>query len=231
MAIVTIGRLSEEILKMLSGGDIQTATNISLNEIKISIGQVINQLLKTEHFTINAKMGEVIPNGTNLAWYEDIDVVSWNGKSKSTMPIKPIKLPRNMGCYSVYPKFTTNGNYELDKEFIPLQLGQSALIKSQALINNLLGQFGYEQSGGLDIYFNVDLKTLFPEIKLAMRLAVMDISQYGDFDPLPVMPEQEWTIKQEVIKLYSGVGIADMLVDATSKQQQNMPLKEQKQTS
>jgi len=42
MATVTIGRLSEEILKMLSGGSIQAATNISQNEIKISNYYIIH---------------------------------------------------------------------------------------------------------------------------------------------------------------------------------------------
>src|SRR5574343_1159477 len=140
MAVITIYRTSEEILKMLSGGNIQSASNISLNEIKISVGQVCNQLLKTEHFSINAKMGEAIPNGSVLGWYEGIEVVSSNNKSKATLPIKPLKLPRNMGIFGVYPKYSTDGYYETDNEFIPLQMGQSGMLKSQALINDLLGQ-------------------------------------------------------------------------------------------
>ena len=229
MAVVTIGRLSEEILKMLSGGDIQAATNISLNEIKISIGQCINSLLKIEHFTINEKMRETIPNGSVLAWYEGIAVTSSNGKSKITLPIKPIKLPRDMGVFGVYPKYTTDSNYELDKEFIPMQMGQSSLIKSQPMINDLFGQVGRETIGG-EIWLTKDIKALFPDVVVAMRLVVMDVSQYGDWDILPLLPEQEIQIKQEVIKLYSGVGVADMVVDATTKQQQNLPIKEQKQT-
>lgn len=230
MAVPTIYRLSEEILKMLSGGDIQAASNISQNEIKISIGQVCNQLLKVEHFSVNEKMGEKIPNGSVLGWYEGIEVTSYGtGKSKSVLPIKPLKLPRNIGVYAVYPKFELNGTYELDKEFIPLQMGQSALLKSQPMINGLLGQTGYE-TFGLELLFTKDLKLMFPDIQLAARLAIMDISQYDDYDVLPILPEQEWQIKQEVIKIYSGVGIADMLVDPSTKQQQNIPLKDQQQT-
>ncbi len=228
-APVTIYRLSEEILKMLSGGDIQAATNITQNEIKISIGQVINQLLKVEYFSINGKMNEAIPNGSVLGYYEGIDVTSWNGKSISTLPIKPLKLPRNMGVWAIYPKFDNISNYELDKEFIPLQMGQGGLLKSQPMINDLLGQFGYECFGDKIVYTK-DLTSMFPQIKVAMRLAIMDISQYGDYDMLPILPEQEWQVKQEVLKLYSTVGIADMLTDSTSKQQQNVPLRDQKQS-
>ena len=228
MAVVTIGRLSEEILKMLSGGNIQAATNISQNEIKIAIGQVANSLLKTDYITGNIPMGEMIPNGTVLGLYEGIEVVSSNGKSQATLPIKPIKLPRNMGVWAVYPKYTTDGNYEYDKEFIPLQMGQGGLIKSQPLLSDLLNQVGYECFGD-KLFFTKDIKSLFPDIVLAMRLAVMDISQYGDWDILPLLPEHEMAIKQEVIKLFSVVGTADMIVDPTTKQQQNIPVKEQKQ--
>lgn len=228
MSVVTIGRLSEEILTMLSGGAIQLATNISQNEIKIAIGQVVNQLLKVEHFTVNEKMGEKIPNGSVLGLYEGIAVTIWNGKSKSTLPIKPIKLPRNMGVWAIYPKYTTIGDYELDKEFIPLQMGQGGLLKSQLQISDLLGQVGYEVFGD-SIIFTKNIKELFPEVTLAMRLAIMDVSQYGDWDMLPILPEQEWQVKQEVIKLYSGVGIQDLVVDSTSKQQQNIPVNQQKQ--
>jgi len=229
MAVVTIGRLSEEILKMLSGGDIQAATNITLNEIKISIGQVVNQLLKVEHFQVNMAMGERIPNGSVLGLYEGIAVTSYNGKSKATLPVKPLKLPRNMGVWAIYPKFKSNGDYELDKEFIPLQMGQGGLLRSQPMINDLLGQVGYE-TFGQDIIFTQDLPSLFPDVVVAMRLVIMDISQYGDWDMLPILPEQEWQVKQEVYKLYSSEPTADMIVDATSTEQKGVPIKEQKQT-
>lgn len=229
MSSPTIGRLSEEILKAISGGNLQGATNVSLNEIKISIGQVCNQLLKVEHFSVNEKMGEKIPNGSVLGWYENISVSTWNGKSKCSLPIKPLKLPRNMGVFAIYPKYTTDDNYDVDKEFIPLQMGHSSLIKSQPMINGILGQVGYEVFGN-DVIFTKDIKALFPNAVVAMRLVIMDISQYGDWDVLPILPEQEWQVKQDVMKLYSTVGVSDLLVDATTKQQQGIPVTQQKQS-
>jgi hypothetical protein len=181
-----------------------------------------------DYFSINEKMGELILNGSVIGTYEDIAVVSYNGKSKATLPIKPLKLRRNMGIFAIYPKYETRDNYELDKEFIPLQMGQGGLLKSQPMINNLLGQVGYENFGDT-VVFTKDIKSMFPNVVLAMRLVIMDINQYGDFDPLPILPEMEWQIKQEVIKLYSGVGVADLLVDSTVKQQENVPITQQKQ--
>lgn len=225
MAVPTIFRLAEECLKMLNGGEIQTATDVSLNEIKISIGQVCNSLLKIEHFQINEKMGEKIPNGSVLGLYEGIVPVSWvTGRSKCTLPIKPMKLPRNMGIFSVY---RTNAPGD---EFIPLQMGQSNLIKSQPMINDLLGQIGYESLGALDISFTKDLPLLYPDETLSMRLAIMDVSQYGDFDILPILPEMEWQIKQEIVKMYSQIDTADKLVDPTTKEQQKIPATQQQQS-
>lgn len=225
----TLYRLAEECLKLLNGGDIQAATNVSINEVKISICQVANSLLKVEHFNVNEKLGEKIDNGGVLALYENIQCSTWNGTTKAVLPIKPIKLPRNMGVFGVYPKYVLGGNYEFNKEWIPMQMGVGGLLKSQPLISDILGQVGYENFG-LDIIATKDMKSLYPDMVLAMRLAIMDLSQYDDYSIFPVLPEQEWQIKQEIVKLYSGEQVSDKVVDVTTAQQQGIPLKQQAQT-
>jgi hypothetical protein len=228
MAVVTIYRLAESVFSLIEGGDPKAASSISFSELKIVIGNTINSMLKAEYFSVNLKMGEVIPNGSILALYENIEVVSSNGKSQATLPIKPLKLPRNMGVFGVYPKYQTDGNYEYDKEFIPLQMGQGALIKSQPMINDLFGQVGYECFGD-KLVFTKDIKALFPDVVLAMRLAVMDISQYGDYDVLPVLPEMEIDIINQVYKLFITQPSADKVVDATQSEGKGMPMAQQKQ--
>lgn len=229
MALSTIYRISEQIISLIEGGNLGAAASVTINEIKIAVGQTINSLLKIEHFQVNEKMGERIPNGSVLGLYEGIACTSWNGKSKATLPIKPLKLPRNMGVYAIYPKYTTDGNYELDKEFIPLQMGQGGLLKSQPLINDLLGQVGYECFGN-EIIFTKDIKSFYPDVVLAMRLAVMDISQYEDYDALPILPEQEMQVIQQVYQLYSSQPTPDKVVDSTIKENKGIPLKQQVQT-
>ncbi len=227
MAVVTIYRLAEEILEMINGGNIKPSSNISINAIKISIGQSINALLKTEQLNVNEKMREKIPNGTVLAFYEGIEVESYNGVSKCILPIKPVKMQKNMGIWGIYPKFEVLGDYQFNEEFIPTEMGQIGLLKSQPLLNDL-GLIWYENYG-MECIFNKDLKILFPDIKLAMRLVIMDIDQYGDYDPLPVLPEHEFLIKEQIFKLYTGIGIADKLVDVTSSFQKNTPIQQQRQ--
>jgi hypothetical protein len=228
MAVATIYRLAEETKRILDGGDPPTASNVSFNEIKIAIGQVANSLLRLDYLQTNAAVGEKIPNGAMLGWYENISVESWNGKSRCSLPIKPIKLFRNMGVWAVYPKYTTNGNYELDKEFIPLQMGQGALLKSQPMINDILGQTGYEVFGG-EAIFTKDIKSVWPDIKIAMRLVVMDISKYDDYEILPITPEIEWEIKKQVVAMYKDGPIPDKIVDSTNKERKNTPINQQTQ--
>jgi hypothetical protein len=229
MGVVTIYRLAEQVFNLIEGGNPAAASSISFNELKIACGNVINLLLKTEYLQVNGAVGETIPNGSVLGLYEGISCVSYNNKSKAQLPVKPIKLPRNMGVWAIYPKYTTNGDYELDKEFVPMQMGQGALIKSQPIINNLLGQTGYEVFGDT-IIFNRDIKMDYPDIQLAIRLVVMDISLYGDYDILPVLPEMEWEVIQQVFKLYSSQPLPDKLVDSTVKENANTPVNQQKQS-
>lgn len=230
MAVTTIYRIAEQTMNLISGGDEKAASSISLPELKIAIGQVLNAMLKTEYFSVNLATGEVIPNGTVLGYYENIEVVTSNGRSQCTLPIKPQKLPRNMGIWAVYMKKDLSSNYDYDNELIPLQMGQGGLIKSQPLFNDLLGQVGYENYGDV-LVFTKNIKALFPDVTLAMRLAIMDISQYGDYDVLPVLPEMEMAVIQEVYKLFMTQPSASKVVDATSDEQKGIPLNQQKQSS
>ena len=217
----TIYRLAEQVYNLIEGGKAGAASSITLNEIKISCGQVINQLLRVDYFNTGLKMGEAIPNSTVIAKYDNIPVVQIGNKCRSVLPVKPLSLPRNMGVWSIYQP------EDLDKEFIPLQMGQSSLLKSQLMINDLLGQIGYEVRG-LDVYYTKDFTTP-TGTTVNMELAITDISNYGDYDILPIPPEMEWQVVQEVFKLYMEEPIADKVVSATAKEQKGTPIDKQNQ--
>lgn len=225
MGVITLYRIAEQAMNLIEGGGRGAGSSISMNELKIACCQIINRALKIEYFSINSKMGETIPNGSVLGLYEGITPVSWiTGMSKATLPIKPLKLPRNMGIWSIY---LTN---DPENEFIPLQMGQTNLIKSQPLVSTLLGQIGYEPLGGMDISFTKDLPALFPSQTLSMRLAIMDASQYGDYDTLPLPPEFEIDVIKELVMLYSQQPTPDKVVDPTVKENKGVPLIQQKQS-
>jgi hypothetical protein len=222
MGVVTIYRLAESCLSLIEGGDFAEGSSLTFNEIKIACGNVINSLLKTEYFSINEKMGEKIPNGAVSAFYTGIPVYSINSKSsKANLPIKPLKLPRNMGVWDIMPS-----SESVSIEFVPLQLGQIKLKKSQPMLSNLLGQCGYEVHG-MEIIFDQPIHSMGIST-LDMRLIVMDISQYGDFDPLPILPEQEWEVINQVYKLYTTQPTPDKLVDPTVDESKGNPVNQQK---
>lgn len=226
MAVQTLYRLAEQAFSLIEGGDPQAASSISFNELKIAVGQVINSMLKTEYMSRNIPMGESIPNGAVLGLYTDISVTQdGTGFSKCTLPVKPVVLPRNMGVWSIYPSGKPN------EEFIPLQMGQNNLLRSQPMINNLLGQVGYETLGET-VRFNQDLtKSGSETATVDMRLAIMDVSQYDDYTMLPVPPEWEFDIVKQVVALYLTQPIPDKVVDSTTKEEMKMPIKEQSQTN
>ena len=169
-------------------------------------------------------MGESVPNGTVLGLYQGISVTKdGTGYSKCTLPIKPLNLPRNMGVWSVYPAG------QQDKEFIPLQMGQINLLRSQPMINDLLGQVGYEVLGET-LRFTQDLTNGGTQTATVdMRLAVLDMDQYDDYTMLPIPPEWEWDIIKEVYGLYTTQPIPDKVVDATVAEQMRIPINDQRQ--
>lgn len=221
--MTTIYKISEEILKLLNAGNVQAASSASIGEIKIAVCQVANSLLKAEHFSVNEQMGEKIPNGSVVATYDGIAITSTsNNRSEADLPAQPLKLPRGMGVWAVYLTDFP------DNQFIPLQMGQSVLIQSQPQLSDLLGQVGYETRAA-KLKFTKDLSLLFPDKTLTVELILLDISEYDDYQVLPILPEHEWEIKQQVYKLYAGVGIPDKLVDVTTSDQKNFPPKQQQQ--
>lgn len=220
----TLYRLAEQVYSLIEGGDPGVASSISINEIKISCCQVINQLLRTDYLGVNSKLGEVIPNTTVIARYDNNAVTQTpNLTSKTTLPVKPMSLPRNMGVWSIYLPD------QPEKEFIPLQMGQSSLLRSQLMINDLLGQVGYEVRGK-DIYFTKDITENQEDVNVTIELAIMDVNSYGDYDILPIPPDMEWQVVQEVFQLYMNQPIADKVVSATAKEEKNIRINQQTQS-
>jgi hypothetical protein len=222
MAVITIYRIAEEALRIISGGDPDVASKVHINELKISAAQVANSLLKVEYFNTNVPMGEMIPNGAMLGLYENILVEKWKDRSRCTLPIKPLKLPRDLGVYSVFPSDFP------DNEFIPLQMGQAALLTGQPLLNSLIGNT--RTTYGMIVEFSQDITLPDTEVFVSMRLVILDISQYGDYDPLPILPEHEFEIKRQLVAMYINEPVRDTVVDPAVAEQKGVPVNQQIQS-
>lgn len=215
-------KIAEQVVRIFNGGEIPVATKLKVNEAKLAVEQVLNKMLKMEYLNTNIPMGEVIPNGASIATYENITVQQYGNRSKSVLPAMPLKLPRGIGVYQIFDPANMNC------PFIPLEMGQFGLLTTQPLINNLLGQVGYEWYG-TDIIYTTDLTQPDP-IEVTMRLVVLDISQYSDWDILPIPPEMEWDVINEVARLFMGEPVADNLNQSAHAEQRNVPITQQQQS-
>ena len=200
MAAVTKYILAEQALYIIAGGFPDTAEPVQLVDMYPAIEQIVNALLKTQQFSINMPNGETIPENLLIGIYEDIPVIGLGYdilKSKATLPVQPISLPKNAGIYQIYdPRYP-------DSPFIPVQAGQTALLKTDVLLSDFLGQISYEPKGRT-IFFNKNLPLYGVNI-VTMELVVMDISLYGETDTLPIPADMQGAVVQQLVQRFSPV--------------------------
>lgn len=187
--------LAEQILFRLEAG-YPDGFNVQIPDIVKAIEQKINAIYRTEHFSITLPAGERIPDNATLTFHEGITVSAYGDVSKATLPMMPVNLPRNLGCFDIADP---NGKVS----FIPMLATQRILLKSQPLINDLLGQVGYEMRGKT-IVFSKNL-LLYGVSTVNALLVGMDISTYSETDALPISASIEEQIVTELVEQFAGV--------------------------
>lgn len=207
--IITKAYLAEQVKRLLQHGDPSVGSRIHNAELKAAISNVINQMLKTDYFQTTLPSGETIPEGCVLATYDNVPVVTYKDVSRSTLPAMPVKLFRNMGVYHIGKTDDTLSG------FIPIQPGQYLFIEPQRLLSDIVDQVGYEVNGTTVIYTQ-DLTAASPAItEVLMKLVIMDIGLYTDYQMLPISAEMQWQVIQEVFKMFSAEPVpADRIDDS-----------------
>lgn len=211
MAGTTKYLMAEQILTRLAGGYRDNNQPVQMEDVVKAIEQVVNSTFQMQYYSATLPTGETIPDNLMVAYYENIPVTSFGEKAKATLPVMPISLPRNMGVYRV-----TDEN---DNDYIPVPLGQGALIKADKLLNDLLGNVWYELRN-FTVVFSKDI-TLLGVTTVNMYLVVMDISLYSNTDPLPIPAGAEDEIIEKVYAKFAIVtpetGIVDNYNAVTNK--------------
>lgn len=202
MANLTKRLVSDQILMRLYGGFPDVSNPVQPEDIWKATEQIVNQQFRLQQFNINLPSAETIPDGLSIATYEDVDVVSSGSKSKSTLPVIPVSLPKNVGIFSIKTAQSLGGNVP-QLEFLPLLKGQWELLQSDSLLCNLLGQVGYTPSNSY-VTFTQDV-TLYGVTKVDMDLVVMDMSLYGENDILPIPSSMEQEIINQLMAIFSPV--------------------------
>lgn len=189
--------LAEQVMYALGAGWPDIAAAVQEEDLYKRIEQKVNAKAKLQHFAQTLASGETIPDGLFLATYEGVAVTSSGDRAKATLPVKPVSLPRNLGIYNVYDE-----RYP-DQPFIPLQRGQMALLRSDALLNDLIGDVGYEPKNE-EIIFTKDI-ALLGVSEVVMELVVFDISQFSITQPLPIPADMEDELVREMVQEYTNV--------------------------
>jgi hypothetical protein len=195
--------ISEMVRLRLTGGSGKQAAFTDPRELITSIEQVCNSLLKMDYFKTTLQIGETVPEGLALATYDNIPVTPYKGVSRAVLPAMPQRLPRNMGIWAVFPFNLAAGATMFGTQFIPIPMGMTVLLQSQPMISDLLGQIGYEPQGGA-IVFDKDI-TIAPNsiTAVSMQLVVLDMTQYGDYDILPLSADMEADAVEQVYQRYA----------------------------
>lgn len=214
--------ISDNLLYKLAGGIPTPGFPIHQEDVWVSLDMKINAMFKLTQFNQNLPNGETIPDNLMIATYEDIAVTSISNYSKATLPIMPISLPRGAGINEIRPILSKRGtDRTYGNPMIPLLAGQNYLLQADSLLNDLMGQFGYELNGKT-INFTKDITTYGIDT-VSMKLVVFDMSQYGVTDYLPIPTDYIDMIEKELMQEFSPVLAKSGFVSNYTNPTQNIP--------
>lgn len=199
--MTTKKKISEQVQRLLAGNPI-IAARIHINDIKLLVEQVSNQLLKADHFQVNVPEGDTIPNNCMVFSYDNVPVTTYKTtKSKAKLPSIPVSLPRNIGVLHV------SKTDAIDEPFVPIPTSLYGIVKPQELLGDLSGLIGYEVIGS-DIVFTKNLPGLNIN-NVLIRLVGVDMSQLTDYDILPLSSDMEAQVVTTVYNLLVQTPEAD----------------------
>ena len=185
-------------------------TNESLDsrELVILVEQAINKILKVQTFE-RFQEGYVDIPRCNLILYEDQAVTAdaTNYRAYVDLPAIPLSLPNDMGVWQINNTASPYSPYIpiSSQDFAVMRVGYDSSNNNQnAGINSsyLEQQTGYYIEGKR-VYFTKDIKTAGVN-NVDITLLVSDMSKFSGTDLLPVSPEIESQVIQEVLAQVSN---------------------------
>lgn len=188
-----IQRLYAKFLDRENPGDV-----IDLREVLLLVNQSINKVLKlqvAEYF----KAGMMdIPKCNLIEYTAAVTADAGNNRAFITLPVIPLTLPMDMGIWSIAAATGAMTPY------LPIP-SQDVLVFQGANLSYLEGKIGYYLQGKR-VYFtkNITLVANGTVTSVIVNLLTMDLSQFGDNDMLPISPEVESTIIDDVLQTISN---------------------------
>jgi hypothetical protein len=187
---------------------------IDIREIKLLLAQSINKILKLQ-VSESFKAGQIdVPKCNLLEYTCAVTSESGNNRSYITLPAIPLTLPLDMGIWSI-----AASNAALTP-YIPIP-AQDIIVFQGTNVSALEQQVGYYVQGK-KVYFTKDI-TLSANgsiTSVIVNLLVSDFSQIGDNDLLPISPEVEAVVIEDVLNAISGGKVAQIELQTKQSQQQ-----------
>lgn len=184
---------------------------IDTREILLLINQSINKILKLQ-VAESFKAGMVDVPKCNLIEYTcAVTAETGNNRAYITLPAIPLTLPMDMGIWSIAAATGAMTPY------IPIP-AQDVLVFQGANLSYLEGKVGYYLQGK-KVYFtkNITLTANGTVTSVVVNLLTMDFGQFGDNDMLPISPEVESAIIDDVLQTISNGRVSQ--AELASKQQ------------
>jgi hypothetical protein len=184
---------------------------IDTREINLLMNQSINKVLKLQ-VADSFKAGLVdVPKCNLLEYTCAVTADAGNNRSYITLPAIPLTLPMDMGIWSIAAATGAMTPYI----HIP---AQDVLVFQGANLSYLEGKIGYYLQGKR-VYFtkNITLTANGTVTSVVVNLLVMDFSQIGDNDVLPISPEVESAIIDDVLQTISNGRVSQ--AELASKQE------------
>ena len=206
--MTTIGKITEQIYRIYSGGNPSDDSEITKREIKSLVSQSINKLLKSEYLGVNRKDGDYFPPHSMISTYSVGSISTYETvKARAKLPVVPISLPRDMGVWSV----SISG--DADQQYIPLQSGQYTLLSSQDVLQHLDDQVGYYVDGQYLIFTKDITQSPHSVSTLKVRLLTIDATTLDDYDIVQIAADMEDAIIKDVLQF---LGVVPKVVDKVS---------------
>lgn len=187
---------------------------IDLREVKLLLAQSINKVLKLQ-VSESFKAGQVdVPKCSLIEYTCAVTSDSDNSRSYITLPAIPLTLPLDMGIWSI-----AASNAALTP-YIPIP-AQDIIVFQGTNVSALEQQVGYYVQGK-KVYFTKDI-TLSANgtiTSVIVNLLVSDFSQIGDTDLLPISPEVESAVIEDVLNTISSGRVGQIELQTKQSQQQ-----------
>jgi hypothetical protein len=209
MAFPTKYRIAEQVM-MLYEGNPKAGSKVNINNIMLLVGQVANQVLKTEYLSVTLPSGDTVPPNCMIATYDNVPTAAYKTTlSKCTLPAMPISLPKNMGVFSISKTDDPND------PFIPIPSGLYGIAKPMDLLGSTSGLIAYEVFGNT-VQFTRDLPGL-GVTAVMIKLVIADLDSISIYDQLPITADMEAAIVKEVYQLLLSTPDFERVADGNSE--------------